>query len=204
MNLNNMNMDLQPLQEMQNQIANIGNIGNLGSDRALGGILHTDLVESPASYSLNVDLPGIRPEDLSIEITDNTLTISGNTTRHYERSQGDVFHSVERHHGSAQRVIALPPGIDTETAETELRDGVLTVTLPKINANVLRPVSRRLEIQTGNPRMRINRGEEEKDETRHSQPTQPSDQSQTSKHKHSVPIQTTKNPKKTSSQRSNN
>jgi HSP20 family protein len=78
---------------------------------------------------LRADLPGLRKEDVSVEIEDGILTISG------ERSNEDVddregYYHSERSYGQFQRSLALPEGVTGDNAEATFNDGVLEVTIP--------------------------------------------------------------------------
>ena len=78
---------------------------------------------------VRADLPGLRKEDVSVEIDDGILTISG------ERSEEDVddregYYHSERSYGQFQRSLALPEGITGESCDATFKDGVLEVTVP--------------------------------------------------------------------------
>ena len=89
-----------------------------------------DVVEGKDSYLFKADVPGVRDEDLDITLTGNRLTISGK--REEERKEeGERYYAYERHHGSFTRTFTLPEGVDTEGIKSELKDGVLTLVLPK-------------------------------------------------------------------------
>jgi len=93
-----------------------------------------DMSESDANYEVQVDLPGIKPEDVKVQVCDNVLTISGE--RKSERMEGrknggGMPHYVERYHGTFSRSIVLPAAVKQEGLDAQYRDGVLTVTLPK-------------------------------------------------------------------------
>ena len=89
-----------------------------------------DLVESGDHYVLRLDLPGLSDEDVSIEVEDQTLTVSGERRFEQEVDEGG-FHRVERAYGTFSRSLALPPGIDPEGVAAEFDRGVLEVRIPK-------------------------------------------------------------------------
>jgi HSP20 family protein len=89
-----------------------------------------DLAETDSHLVLKADLPGLRREDVQIELKDSVLTISGE--RHAESEQKvDGYYRVERAAGSFSRSLTLPEGIDPEGIAAEFQDGVLEVRIPK-------------------------------------------------------------------------
>jgi HSP20 family protein len=89
-----------------------------------------DLVETDDHFVLRADLPGLTEEDVSIELEDNVLTISGERkAEHEDRQEG--FYRVERAFGSFGRSLTLPEGIDADAVEASFDNGVLEVRIPK-------------------------------------------------------------------------
>jgi HSP20 family protein len=89
-----------------------------------------DLVEDDGAYVLRADLPGLRPEDVAIELEDGVLTVSGERkSEQTERREG--YHRVERASGSFSRTLTLPDGVDPEQVEARFENGVLEVRVPK-------------------------------------------------------------------------
>jgi HSP20 family protein len=78
---------------------------------------------------LRADLPGMRKEDVSVEIEDGILTISGERSNENEEDREGYYHS-ERSYGQFQRSLALPDGATGENSEATFKDGVLEVTIP--------------------------------------------------------------------------
>jgi HSP20 family protein len=78
------------------------------------------------------EIPGVKAEDLDISVVGSELTIKG--TRQPAVEQEPAFHRRERGAGSFARVIRLPVDVDPEKVQASLRDGVLTLTLPKAEA----------------------------------------------------------------------
>lgn len=90
----------------------------------------TDVVETEAGFELAVDLPGVKLEDVSIELRDGVLEISGKRVRDGEpRAAG--FARTERRFGAFTRSFRLGKHIDEEGIRAKIEAGVLTVTLPK-------------------------------------------------------------------------
>jgi HSP20 family protein len=78
---------------------------------------------------VRADLPGMKKEDISIEVTDNDITISGERRQEQETEREGVYRS-ERTYGSFSRTIPLPEGAITDQAKASFRDGVLEITVP--------------------------------------------------------------------------
>jgi HSP20 family protein len=108
--------------------------GFFGSGRSRNGaarwIPAMDLAEEEAELVLTADLPGLTEEDLSIEIKDRVLTISGERRAEAER-EGKAFHRVERSFGRFTRSLNLPAGVDPEGIAANFANGVLEVRIPK-------------------------------------------------------------------------
>jgi HSP20 family protein len=86
--------------------------------------------ETKDSYVFKADVPGILEKDIDIQMTGNVLTMSGE--RKLENVQeGEKFFALERGYGSFSRSFALPDGVDVEHVSAEVKDGVLTVRVPK-------------------------------------------------------------------------
>ena len=88
-----------------------------------------DVMRSNGSLVLKADLPGIKADEVSIEVEDDVLTISGEHEEEHEESHGRYMRR-ERRWGSFQRSMPLPSGVDPDRIEAKTHDGVLEVTVP--------------------------------------------------------------------------
>jgi HSP20 family protein len=89
-----------------------------------------DLVEDGEEYVLRADLPGVRDEDVNVELDDEVLTISGERkSEHEERRDG--YRRIERSSGRFSRSLTLPDGVDAERIDAHFENGVLEVRVPK-------------------------------------------------------------------------
>ncbi len=79
---------------------------------------------------LKADMPGVRKEDIGIDITDTMLTISGEKKRE-EKIDNGCYVRFERTHGSFCRRFELPDGTDTDKVKAHLENGVLEIRIPK-------------------------------------------------------------------------
>jgi HSP20 family protein len=103
-----------------------------------------DLFETADDFVLRADLPGLKQEDVTIEVEDNHLTLSGERARDPREGQ-DGFFRLERPAGAFARTLTLPKGVDAEAITASFADGVLEVSIPKPEA--VKP--RRIEINAG-------------------------------------------------------
>jgi HSP20 family protein len=90
----------------------------------------TDIAEDDTGYSVKVELPGVRKEDVRITMENAVLTIRGEKKQEKESKRNNV-HRVERAYGSFQRSFTLPSSVKSEKIEATFADGILTITLPK-------------------------------------------------------------------------
>jgi HSP20 family protein len=102
-----------------------------------------DVFDAGEEYLVTAELPGLKKDDVHIEVEDDTLTLRGER-KLPEVGDNAAWHRRERPAGRFRRVVRLGR-LDSETARAEFKDGVLTVRLPK--AKETRP--RRVEIQVG-------------------------------------------------------
>ena len=89
-----------------------------------------DVKETKDSYVFRADLPGVKEDDLDISLTGNRLAITGHRQAE-NKEEGEQFYAYERSYGSFSRSFTLPEGIDAEHVQADLKDGVLSVVLPK-------------------------------------------------------------------------
>jgi HSP20 family protein len=89
-----------------------------------------DLVEADDHFLLKADLPGLGEEDVSIEIRDNALTITGERKSEQEQRERG-WYRLERSFGRFSRSLTLPEGVDPDAVEAHFDRGVLEVRIPK-------------------------------------------------------------------------
>ncbi|KAA1129223.1 hypothetical protein PGTUg99_015386 [Puccinia graminis f. sp. tritici] len=93
-----------------------------------------DVVETDSSIVVTTELPGAKKEDISIDLQNGRLSITGQTKASSEHSEGSVRIS-ERSFGSFSRVIAVPQGLTHDQVKAGFKDGVLEVSIPKTVPN---------------------------------------------------------------------
>jgi HSP20 family protein len=89
-----------------------------------------DLSETDKTVEVRMDVPGIKAEEIDVQINNNLLTVSGDRKEEREE-KGKTYHRVERRTGSFSRSFALPCPVAEDEVVAEYRDGILTITMPK-------------------------------------------------------------------------
>ncbi|OGP85729.1 MAG: hypothetical protein A2Y95_02995 [Deltaproteobacteria bacterium RBG_13_65_10] len=105
-----------------------------GQDQRLAGVdawaPPVDIYESAEAFEIVVELPGVKKEDVKLEVKENTLTLRGER-RQEKDSKAEGVHRIERVFGAFHRSFSLPANINTGNVKATFRDGVLTIVLPK-------------------------------------------------------------------------
>jgi HSP20 family protein len=104
-----------------------------------------DVTETEEELVLAFDLPGLKEDEINVELDDNVLTVSGRREREHER-KGDNFYRWERRFGEFSRSVALPAGVSENDVNASYANGVLEVRVPKPEEH--RP--KRIQIGVGN------------------------------------------------------
>jgi HSP20 family protein len=95
-----------------------------------------DVIETEDGIKLKAELAGMDPADISVEVQDKVLTVSGER-RFEEEVKEDKYYRIERRYGSFSRSIALPQTVDEDRIEAKYENGVLEVAVPK--AEIAKP-----------------------------------------------------------------
>jgi HSP20 family protein len=98
-----------------------------------GGKLFTpelDVAETDTTVEVSAELPGMKPEEINVEVENGQLWISGEKKEEKEE-KGKTYHRVERRYGSFRRMLPIPASVDPEKVEASFREGVLKITLAK-------------------------------------------------------------------------
>lgn len=97
----------------------------------IGGMPKVNVKETKDSVVVKAELPGVAEEDVTIEVSDNVMTISGEKKEEKEEKD-EGYHHKEMYVGAFSRSFTLPSEVKSEKAEAEMDNGILTVTVPKI------------------------------------------------------------------------
>lgn len=105
----------------------------------------SDAAVTPVSYEIEMELPGVQPENIEIQVQDGMLVVTGEKRfEHVEEGRSYLF--SEREYGAFQRAFRIPPDADPEAVEADFKHGILTLKLPKLRA--VETASRKIPIRT--------------------------------------------------------
>ena len=105
--------------------------GRLGlSDEMHAFIPKVDISETEKEIKVRAEVPGINPDDVSIEVTEDTLSIAGTIEKSNEEKE-ENYYRMERSSGRFSREFMLPSKIDADNVDAQAKNGVITITLSK-------------------------------------------------------------------------
>lgn len=105
--------------------------------------IRIDVSENANQYQVQAEMPGVRKDDINVQIDGNRVSISAEVRRDTEQREGERVLRSERFYGSMSRSFALSSELDEQAVQARLENGVLTLTLPKKQ----QPAARRITIQ---------------------------------------------------------
>lgn len=112
-----------------------------GGEGTLG---RADLSETDSGFELQIDLPGLHKDDISVDYSGGILTVAGERSDEREDKRKGYYLS-ERSYGSVRRSFRIPDSVKTDEIRADFKDGVLTLTLPK--SEEAKTSSRRIEVE---------------------------------------------------------
>ena len=115
-----------------------------GGERSRMMFVPVDVYEEGDNYVISAEMPGVKPEDIDISVTGNTLTIKGESRAEHEEERGNV-HYRERRFGMFSRSVMLPSDVDTSKIEASCENGVLRITA----ARTEEAKPKRIEVRAG-------------------------------------------------------
>jgi len=122
--------DIVSLRDMMDRLFEDAFVTPRGALTTRGGELALDMYETKDDVVVRTALPGVKPEDVDITITGDTLTIRGETQQQDEDKEGNYLRR-ERSYGEFVRSITLPSGLQVDKADASFNNGELTLKIPK-------------------------------------------------------------------------
>lgn len=120
-----------------------GVFGNFFNE-SLGGtqenarfVPNVDVIENDKAFDLQVAVPGMSKEDFSLDLAENTLTISGERKFNQEKKEGN-YYSFETQYGTFKRTFRIPKNVNIDKIEASYKEGILSVVLPKSDEQKLK------------------------------------------------------------------
>lgn len=99
-----------------------------------------DVIDRPDEVLVRAAVPGYKKDEIEISVSDSTLTIKGETKSEQEEKEGDYYrHEIST--GSFSRTLALPAQVDESKAQARMKDGMLELTLPKVEKSKRRTIT---------------------------------------------------------------
>ena len=129
-----------------------------GNGGRMSGLLRApeaDVVETEREIHVDLEMPGIRADEIDIGLENNILTISGE--KRQERTEGDernTWHLSERRYGQFSRSFVLPRDVDSDQIQARFEDGVLRVVIPKSE----KARRRKIDVSNGSAGQRVEAG----------------------------------------------
>ena len=109
--------------------------------RAETAPIRVDVKENATSYTVHAEIPGVKKENINVEIEGNEVTIAAEVKREEGSKDGEKWLRTERFYGRSARRFALPQEVDEARAGAKFADGVLELTLPKKTAAQRKQIS---------------------------------------------------------------
>ena len=120
------------MNQLQRELERAGDVSD-GSVATAEWAPAVDIKELDNSFVLHADIPGVKPEDISVTMEEGVLTIKGEKKTAAE-TEKEGYKRVERTYGSFYRRFSLPDTADAEAISAKSKDGVLEITIPKREA----------------------------------------------------------------------
>lgn len=108
--------------------------------KTIGTMPRIDIKETEDAIVVKAELPGIEEEKVDIEIMDNVMTISGEKAEE-KVEEGEGYHYKESHTGTFTRSFNLPADVKADSAQAEMKNGVLSITIPKVEPKKAKKIS---------------------------------------------------------------
>lgn len=134
-----------PFRDVDNISREVSNFFDFPT-RFLGGVSSpkVDVYQTEKDIVVKAEIPGVSKEDLNLYIDENTIRLSGQTKKENEFKDENAYRT-ERYYGSFSRSIPLPVEVKSDQAKAEYKDGILSITIPKLEPS--KSKGRKIDIQ---------------------------------------------------------
>lgn len=134
-----------PFRDVDNISREVSNFFDFPT-RFFGGVSspRVDVYQTEKDIVVKAEIPGVSKEDLNLYIDENTIRLSGQTKKENEFKDENAYRT-ERYYGSFSRSIPLPVEVKSDQAKAEYKDGILSITIPKLEPS--KSKGRKIDIQ---------------------------------------------------------
>ncbi|WP_462136977.1 Hsp20/alpha crystallin family protein [Candidatus Mycalebacterium sp.] len=127
------------LREFDDALKNFGVLNSpTRAEKAL--LPRTDIAETDNAYEISLEVSGIDAKDLTLEVKDDVLSITGERKFEEKKEDGKEYITVERRYGKFSRSFSLPENTDKKGIKADCKNGILTVMLPKTEVEEEKPL----------------------------------------------------------------
>jgi len=134
-----------PFRDIDNIGRDVGNFFDFPSKLFAGmSSPRVDVYQTENDIIVKAEIPGVSKEDLNVYIDENSIKLSGQTRKENELKDENAYRT-ERYYGSFSRTIPLPAEVKSDQARAEYRDGILSITVPKVEPSKTK--GRKIDIQ---------------------------------------------------------
>lgn len=123
---------ITPLREAMNHLLEDSFVNPARFDPLIGRAILMDVFETPAEYTIEATLPGVKPDDVKVSATADTITIRARIERETHEAEKGAYVRRERREGEMTRSITLATPIDPERIVADYEHGILKLTAPKV------------------------------------------------------------------------
>jgi HSP20 family protein len=110
-------------------------------EHEIAPLIKIDLKENDKTYTVHAEIPGVNKEDIKVEVDGNRVSISAEAKKEKEEKEGERVICRECYQGSSYRSFTLSSAIDEAKTEAKYKDGILELTLPKINGSAAKKIT---------------------------------------------------------------
>jgi HSP20 family protein len=137
----------------------MSNAGTRGSANLMRAP-ETDVIETERAIRVVTEMPGLKRENIEIDVENNVLTLRGEKREERTEGEGGKYHLAERRYGTFTRSFVLPRDVDADAITASFQDGVLSVTIPKSE----RARRRRIEVAGAQAQNTLDGGQAEQEQ----------------------------------------
>lgn len=132
---------IAPIEDMFDELTRGFFVRPLSLPRQADLQIKLDVKEDEKAYKVRAELPGVKKEDIHVDVEGNHISLSAETSAQREEKEGEKTIYRERTYGMVSRQFDLPTEVDPQGCKAEYKDGVLDLTLPKKNGGAARRIS---------------------------------------------------------------